>query len=505
MGEIWVARNEMTSAEVAVKVLRGDLDRKLEVEARFRHEAQLGAMLTHRNIVRVFDLLLEPDGALVLVMELLRGETLRRHLKSGPISAKEAVAIMLPILSALHHAHEEGIIHRDLKPANILLAVDPDGHVTPKLLDFGIAKVPTSSVKTMFGRVLGTPRYMSPEQIRADPKIDGRSDIFSAAVLLVEMITGASPFAADSPSASLASVLEDPVDPDPRIDPRLWLVIQRALAKRPYERYANAAEFAAALKLACDLTDGELHEVLQQQKPVVTDPLAGFQAGDDDSADSEEDDADCEPSVQELEPALASRPRDESISRSRRTGAHDAPRELSAPVSLTPEELGLATGAMSVPMQTPGHKAKMVMAGAGLLAIVVVIGALMVRLSGASASPSRAVPQPATAAASDSAASIGTIGTPASSAPSAASGSPSGRPPTAATATADAPSGPSAGMSRTSSASNGATSVHATGGSAASKPASAARAAAAASAPKAAPKPPAPAPTHHRVATTPDF
>ncbi len=272
MGEIWVSRNEMTGADVALKVLRGDLERRDETEARFRHEAQLGATLSHRNIVKVFDLLIEPDGTLILVMELLRGVTLRRALalRAQPMNGNEAVAVMLPILSALQHAHDNAVVHRDLKPANILLAVDPDGHITPKLLDFGIAKVAGSGVRTLFGRVLGTPRYMSPEQIRADPKIDGRSDQFSAAILLIEMMTGASPFRASTPSASLAAVLEQEVDPDPRIDPRLWLVIKRALAKRPYERYSSASEFAAALRQATGLTDAELGDMIQKAAPVTT-------------------------------------------------------------------------------------------------------------------------------------------------------------------------------------------------------------------------------------------
>jgi serine/threonine-protein kinase len=283
MGQIWLAKNAMTDAEVALKVLRPDAapdaDAKgddvelrrahlLDVEPRFRHEAKLGAMLSHRNIVRIFDFIEEPDGSLVLVMELLRGETLSDLIaERGTLSPVEAVAILMPILSALEHAHEVGVVHRDLKPANIMLAVDPDGHVTPKLLDFGIAKVPVGGVHTLEGGVLGTPRYMSPEQIRSENKIDGRSDLFTIGVLLHEMLTGVSPFAASSPSASLAAVLETQRDPDPRIDPRMWLVIQRALAKRAYERFATAGELAQSLRAAISETDKELAATLQRAKP----------------------------------------------------------------------------------------------------------------------------------------------------------------------------------------------------------------------------------------------
>src|SRR5579859_3758663 len=160
MGEVWVAKNDQTGAEVAIKVRRRDAGAGEDAVARFRHEARLGAMLSHRSIVRIFDLVEESDGKLLLVMVLLHGETLERYLKSnGPLSTNEAVAIGVPLLSALAHAHDAGIVHRDVTPANVFLAIDPDGHVTPKLVDFGIAKLPSTGVKTLEGRVLGTPRY----------------------------------------------------------------------------------------------------------------------------------------------------------------------------------------------------------------------------------------------------------------------------------------------------------------------------------------------------------
>ncbi len=267
MGEIWLAKNKMTRANVALKVLRPDVDAQLEAVPRFHQEARLGAMLSHRNIVRVFDLLEEPDGALILVMELLHGGTLADLLEEKKqLDTAEAVAIALPILSALDHAHENGVVHRDLKPENVFLAVDPDGHVVPKLLDFGIAKIPELGTKTLDGRVLGTPQYMSPEQIRAEPKIDGRSDIFGMAVLILKMLTGASPFAASTPSASLAAVLETDVDPDPVVDPRIWLVLKRALAKRAYERHNRASELATELRRATGLSETELANALQRDQ-----------------------------------------------------------------------------------------------------------------------------------------------------------------------------------------------------------------------------------------------
>jgi hypothetical protein len=249
MGDVWIARNDATGAEVAAKWCKAEAAGGQAVE-RLRQEARVGAMLVHRNIVRVFDLVEDADRGLLLVMELLRGETLEIYLRGrGALSADEAIEIALPILSALAHAHAAGIIHRDVTPANVVLDVDPDGHVTPKLLDFGIAKVPDPTVHTADGRVLGSPRYMAPERIRGKA-IDPRSDLFSVGVLLYEMITGASPFAATTPSASLAAVLETVVDPDPRIPPRVWIEIRRALAKQPYERHRDARAMADALQAA---------------------------------------------------------------------------------------------------------------------------------------------------------------------------------------------------------------------------------------------------------------
>jgi serine/threonine-protein kinase len=275
MGQVWVARNEATGAEVALKVLRRSerlAGVEQQLEERFRQEVRLSAQLSHRSIVRVFDLVEEEGGALVLVMELLRGETLYDYLaRRGPRSGEEAVAILIPILGALAHAHDLGLVHRDVSPANIFLAVDPDGHVSPKLVDFGLAK-PTgnaSAVETVGGDVLGTPRYVAPERIRGASDVDGRADLFAVGVVVFEAITGVSPFAASTASASLAAVLESTVDPDPRIDPRLWLEIRRALSKAPYERHAGARDLATALRDALGATDAALEAALQAVGPVV--------------------------------------------------------------------------------------------------------------------------------------------------------------------------------------------------------------------------------------------
>jgi serine/threonine protein kinase len=268
MGDVWMARNESTQAEVAVKTLQRN-ERTPTNDERFRREARLAATISHRNVVRIFDLVDESDGTLGLVMELLRGGTLEACMRErGPLSTMHAVAVAAPILSALAHVHEKGIVHRDVKPANMFFAVEPDGHVIPKILDFGIAKLPAaSSPLTIDGSVLGTPHYMAPEQIRGAEDIDGRSDMFSMAAVLYEMLTGVRVFQRDSAAASLAAVLEHEVDPDPRIEPRLWLAISRALAKRPYERFASCAEFADAIRRAVEASDDDFAHALQELRP----------------------------------------------------------------------------------------------------------------------------------------------------------------------------------------------------------------------------------------------
>ena len=273
MGAVWIARNETTLAEVALKTWHANGkpdDESVATAERFRHEARLAALVSHRNIVQVFDLLDEADGSLALVMELLRGEPLDRCVlrRGGKLEPVQALAVVLPILSALAQAHRLGVVHRDVKPGNVFLTVDSEGIVVPKLVDFGIAKAPASGTAyTLEGDALGTPRYMAPEQIRNDKDLDGRADLFAVGVMLVELLTGVSPFLASSSAATLAAVLEREVDPDPAIPPALWVEIARALKKRPFERQANATEMADGLRRALGATDSELVIALQSIAP----------------------------------------------------------------------------------------------------------------------------------------------------------------------------------------------------------------------------------------------
>jgi eukaryotic-like serine/threonine-protein kinase len=299
MAQLWVAHNEATGAEVCIKVLVPEANDDESVQ-RFRREAYAVARLSHRAIVRVFDLVeLGPDGeqlgsggapsALAMVMELLRGETLGDHLmKRGKLSVDETLDIAIPFLSALAHAHRAGVVHRDVKPDNLFLSIDPDEHVLPKVLDFGISKVkvPNAETLTLDGVLLGTPSFMSPEQARGSKNIDARSDVFSSGILLYMMLAGENPFESDSFHSVVSAVLEREPPPIAGLPGPLWAVLAKALAKAPADRYADATEFGIALRRAAGravITESGLHGVARARADSVlsvppVDP-AGSESG----------------------------------------------------------------------------------------------------------------------------------------------------------------------------------------------------------------------------------
>ena len=260
MAEVHEGRDLRLGRRVAVKILRPDLAKDPTFQARFRREAQSAASLNHPNIVAVYDtgedVLTSPNGERLvvpyIVMEFVDGMTLRQLLASGRrLLPERALEITGGILAALDYAHRHGIVHRDIKPANVMLTRTGD----VKVMDFGIARAmnDTGTTMTSASAVMGTAQYLSPEQARGEV-VDARSDLYSAGVLLYELLTGRPPFTGDSPvSIAYQHVSEMPVPPsqvDPGVTAEVDSVVLQALAKRTDERYQTAADFRADVERA---------------------------------------------------------------------------------------------------------------------------------------------------------------------------------------------------------------------------------------------------------------
>jgi eukaryotic-like serine/threonine-protein kinase len=251
MATIYRARDLLTGEQVAVKVLRGDAGLYGD---RFRQEAALLADLRHPAIVKYIDHGVTAAGEHFLAMEWLEGETLEQRLRRGPLGVLATMRLGSRVLDALALAHDKGVVHRDLKPSNLFLAGGSLDEL--KLLDFGIARRLLDIRRlTRTGSTLGTPIYMSPEQARGDRVLDGRSDIFSLATMLVECLTGTPPFAADTPLAVMVKICLEPLDvraacgpaPAPLVD-----LLSLMLAKRPDQRPPRADALAQQLAKMAD-------------------------------------------------------------------------------------------------------------------------------------------------------------------------------------------------------------------------------------------------------------
>jgi serine/threonine protein kinase len=255
MGIVFRARDTKLERDVAVKVLPRNLAEDPDALSRFEREAKAVAALSHPNILAIHDFGRE-EGTVYAAMELLEGETLRQRLQEGALPPRKAVEVALEIAAGLAAAHDRAIVHRDLKPENVFLL----GSGQVKVLDFGLARmdpvapeggdVPTLSLSTEPGRVMGTVGYMAPEQVRGKA-VDARADIFSFGAVLYEMLTGKRAFRGESPVETLNAILKD--DPPSlfessrTVSPALERIVRRCLEKRPEERFRTAHDLGIAL------------------------------------------------------------------------------------------------------------------------------------------------------------------------------------------------------------------------------------------------------------------
>ena len=237
MGTVYLAHDERDGTVCALKLMQ-ETDSDEQSRLRFEREAAVLAKLSHPGIVRYFGHGYGPDGTPYLAMEWLDGEDLAQRLRSQSLSVSESVSLVAAALDALAHAHRAGVIHRDIKPANLFLMGGAKGAL--KLIDFGVARLAGGSGRTRTGAVLGTPAYMSPEQIRGLRELDGRADLFSIGSVLFECLYGQTPFHSDQPMGVLGKILFEPA-PDlrqlrPDLPTALCDLVHSLLAKDPAQR-----------------------------------------------------------------------------------------------------------------------------------------------------------------------------------------------------------------------------------------------------------------------------
>ena len=303
MGVVYKAADPVLNRIVAVKTINLSLDPDLreEYEARFQQEAKAAGSLSHPAIVTIYDLGKTGDLAYI-AMEFLDGQELHELISAAQrLPVRQAMSIAAQVASGLGYAHQHGIVHRDIKPANIMVLKDG----VAKITDFGIARMRVSEVKTQTGMRLGSPKYMSPEQVLGQ-RVDHRSDIFSLGVMLYEMLTGKAPFGGNSLEALMYQTVNTVPLPPSRINPdvpeMLDLILAKMLEKRPDNRYQSAADLASDLR-ECEMHYGSslskdlgaslgLHELpphlsAEADKTLVLAPQVGVHSRREDAEENE--------------------------------------------------------------------------------------------------------------------------------------------------------------------------------------------------------------------------
>jgi len=280
MGKVYLAEHVRLKRKSAVKVMHSGLASDADALSRFNREAANACQIQHSNVAAIYDFGDSADGVVYLAMEYVDGESLGRLLaKLGTLPPRRAADIVRQIADGLYVAHRLGIIHRDLKPDNVLIGTTHDGRDGVKIVDFGISKAPRAEGQTVTrtGQVVGTPDYMSPEQLTGEP-VDHRSDIYSLGIVAFHMLTGELPFQSNSTQTSmLRRLTERPrrladVRPDIPWPAKMQSVLDGALELEVVRRYASAAAFSTALsEAAAEMSDTPLDD-MQVQVPAA--PLA---------------------------------------------------------------------------------------------------------------------------------------------------------------------------------------------------------------------------------------